>query len=295
MNIVPTEFTSCSTRCVADLYLPEVSQEPVPVIVMAHGFAGERSSRLPAFAERFCEAGFAVFLFDYRTFGDSDGVPRQWVSPKRQLQDWRAAIAHVREQSLVDTGRLILWGTSFSGGHVVKLASEDRKIAGIIAQVPFVTGLDMVRHLPLAVSAKMTISGLIDVGKRLLGAKPNFYPVVGHPGEPAVMNTPESYDGYMQLIDPDGKWVNQVPASILLEIPLYHPIKSAHKVKCPALIIAGRKDSLIPIGAIKKMADLMPRREFVELDSNHFEPYVEPLFEQNIQLQISFLKKYFLH
>jgi pimeloyl-ACP methyl ester carboxylesterase len=86
----------------------------------------------------------------------------------------------------------------------------------------------------------------------------------------------------------------RVPASILLEVPLYYPNKSAGKVKCPTLIIGAKHDSLIPIEAVKKMAGCIPNAEFVELDSNHFEPYVEPLFEQNIRMQIDFLKKHFV-
>lgn len=35
-------------------------------------------------------------VFDYRTFGGSDGEPRQWVSPRRHLQDWRAAVRFVQ-------------------------------------------------------------------------------------------------------------------------------------------------------------------------------------------------------
>ena len=43
-------------------------------------------------ARRFVEAGYAVYLFDYRNFGDSEGQPRHWVDPFRHLKDWDAAI-----------------------------------------------------------------------------------------------------------------------------------------------------------------------------------------------------------
>ena len=80
MKIIAKTFNSGSDQCVGDLYLPQGIESP-PVIVMAHGFAGERSFQLPVFAEMFCSQGVAVFLFDYRTFGDSEGIPRQWVHP----------------------------------------------------------------------------------------------------------------------------------------------------------------------------------------------------------------------
>lgn len=56
---------------------------------MAHGLGGVRQMRLDAFAERFSSAGYRCLLFDYRRFGASPGEPRQLLSVRRQLEDWR--------------------------------------------------------------------------------------------------------------------------------------------------------------------------------------------------------------
>jgi pimeloyl-ACP methyl ester carboxylesterase len=291
MRVEPRDFLSRKARCRADLYLPESSGTP-PVIVMAHGFAAERTARLPAFAERFCRAGYAVFLFDYRGFGDSDGKPAQLVSPRRHLQDWRAAISHVRTLPAVDGSRLVLWGTSFSGGHVIRLGSEDHAVSAVIAQVPFTSGFSTLGQYPLRDGLHMTLAGLKDALASLLGAGPHCYPVVGRPGEPAIMNTPESYDGYLGLFEPDSRWENRVPARIALQIPFYSPSRSAHRVQCPALVIAGRNDSLIPVDAVRAMAGKMHRGELIEMDCNHFEPYTGNHFERNIALQLKFLSRH---
>ena len=71
-----------------------------PVVVMAHGIAGQKDMGLQPFAEAFARAGLAVLLFDYRCFGGSDGEPRNWVSPARHLQDWTAALEYVRVRAL---------------------------------------------------------------------------------------------------------------------------------------------------------------------------------------------------
>jgi cephalosporin-C deacetylase-like acetyl esterase len=90
---------------------------------MAHGFGGQREMRLPAFAEHFAARGLAVPVFDYRCFGASDGMPRNWIDPRRHLADCHAAIEHARSLRDVDGSRLGLWGTSFSGGHVLATAA----------------------------------------------------------------------------------------------------------------------------------------------------------------------------
>ncbi|MDY7081885.1 MAG: alpha/beta hydrolase, partial [Halobacteria archaeon] len=79
-----SDFTSGGTRCAGWLYYPDADDNP-PVVIMAHGFGGERQYRLPAFAERFTEHGLAVFIFDYRYFGASHGEPRRVISPSLQV------------------------------------------------------------------------------------------------------------------------------------------------------------------------------------------------------------------
>lgn len=293
MEIQEQYFLSGTERCCADLYLPDGISAP-PVLVMAHGFAGERTFRLPAFAEAFCRQGMAVFLFDYRTFGDSEGLPRQQVNPNMQLADWRAAIAHVRALPCLRGSRLALWGTSFSGGHVVSLAAEDDSIDALIAQVPFVSGWNLMKGQSLGNLVQLTSAALMDGIAAVLGLKPRHYPVVAKPGSRAIMNTAESYDGYLQLAPPQTNWQNAVPARVGLHIPFYSPLSRAAHVACPSLIIAARNDSLIPVAAVKMLADRIPGSDYRELDTDHFQPYVEPVFADNLAIQQDFLAKHFL-
>jgi len=293
MKAVTKTFNSGSDQCVGDLYLPQGIERP-PVIVMAHGFAGERSFRLPAFAERFCSQGVAVFLFDYRTFGDSEGTPRQWVHPTRQLQDWRAAISLVRSMSQVNSNKLALWGTSFSGGHVINIAAEDHAVAAIIAQVPFVSGRNLMKVQSLKDLTRLTGAAIIDSVRALFGATPYEYPVVAREGEKGIMNTPGCYEGYLKLVPEETTWRNALPARVGLYVPWYSPLKNAAKVQCPALVIAATEDSLIPMAAVKSMADKIPGSTYVELGTDHFQPYIEPDFSENIGIQQQFIEDHFL-
>jgi pimeloyl-ACP methyl ester carboxylesterase len=123
-------FYSEGTACAARVYRP-VAQTvgvdvPRPVIVMGHGFGGVRALRLYAYAERFVAAGYLVVVFDYRGFGESEGSPRQVLDVGMQLQDWRAALSFARALPGADPERLIAWGTSFGGGHVITLAGRAR-------------------------------------------------------------------------------------------------------------------------------------------------------------------------
>jgi uncharacterized protein len=82
-----------------------------------------------------------------RGFGASEGSPRQDISVRRQRQDYHAAVAAVRHLSGVDRNRVVLWGTSYSGGHCVAVAAKDGRIAAVVSMPPAMDGFATVLHL----------------------------------------------------------------------------------------------------------------------------------------------------
>ncbi len=86
-------FRSGDAECAAVLVRPE-ADGPVPCVVLGHGFGALKEGGPIRVAERYAEAGYAGLAFDYRHFGESGGEPRQLLDVGRQLDDWRAAVAH---------------------------------------------------------------------------------------------------------------------------------------------------------------------------------------------------------
>lgn len=288
-----SDFLSQGTRCAGWLYRPRGDAKP-PVVVMAHGFAAERTFGLPAFAERFASRGMAVFVFDYRNFGASDGMPRNLVNPFRHLQDWEAAISHVRSLPGVATDRVALWGSSFSGGHVIVTAARDPRIATLVAQVPFVDGLATLRTLGLVYSFRAVTAGLRDLARMVTLREPYCIPVVSPPDRFAAMNKPDAWEGYKALVPPDSPWKNECPARILLAAPLYRPISYADQVRCPVLLVAAEHDSLIPVEAVARTAARMPAATLERLPVGHFDVYVGEWFERVVRLEGDFLARHLL-
>ena len=64
----------------------------------------------------------------------------------RQLEDYAAAIAFARSLEGVDPDRIVVWGSSYSGGHVVPVAVADGRVAAVISQVPGMDGLATLVH-----------------------------------------------------------------------------------------------------------------------------------------------------
>ncbi|MCP8323195.1 MAG: alpha/beta fold hydrolase, partial [Candidatus Methylarchaceae archaeon HK02M2] len=117
------------------LYLPDGSIGPVPTIIMAHGFTAVKEMYLDKYAEVFADAGLGVLVFDNRNFGASDGEPRQEIDPWAQVGDYRHAISFARTLPEVDKEKIGIWGTSYSGGHVLMVGAVDPRVKCVVSQV----------------------------------------------------------------------------------------------------------------------------------------------------------------
>lgn len=290
-TVAESNFMSRGVRCAGSLYRPGQVQDP-PIVIMGHGFAAEKTFRLPAYAERFVERGIAAFLFDYRNFGGSDGQPRNLVDPSRHLQDWEAAVAHVRSLKGVHNNRIALWGSSFGGGHVIVTAARNAGIDAIVAQVPFVDGLSTMGALGVRNTLKAVAAGLRDLGRMVTLREPYCIPVVGTPDRFAAMNKPDAYEGYLAIVPPESSWKNQCPARVLLAAPFYRPISYAGRVNCPALLVVAERDSLIPAAVVEKTAARMSKATVVRLPVGHFDVYAGEVFERVVQVEGDFLAEH---
>jgi pimeloyl-ACP methyl ester carboxylesterase len=185
-----------------------------------------------------------------------------------------------------------LWGTSFAGGHVLVTAAKEAGISAVIAQVPFVDGLDFARAQGLKYVAQAVGSGLRDVVRLVISGKRWKVPVVGNPGTFAVLNTPDSKSGYLTTMVPQGsQWKNECPAAFLLTGPFYRPTRYAARIPCPALVIWAEKDSIISAKSVKKAAEKIKDVRMRPLPIAHFDIYIGDVFEQAVRMQVEFLKE----
>ena len=283
-------FNSGHDRISAWLYRP-ASNGDAPLLVMAHGLGAVRTMRLDAYAERFCAAGYACLVFDYRNFGDSEGAPRQLLDISMQLQDWTVAVAYARTLPGIDYNRIGLWGTSFGGGHVIATAARLPGIAAVVSQCPFTDGIASLGALSPLISARITGLAVRDLIAARLGRPPVMVPTAGNPGEVALMNAPDAYPGFLKLV-PDGTPLrNEVAARIGVKILSYRPGRLAAKVTCPILFCVCESDSVAPSGPTRRYAATAPRGQIKLYPEGHFEIYVGDAFERVVADQLDFLEK----
>ena len=155
------DIWSDGTRMAGDLWLPEGfgQGKATPAILLTHGWGGTRAHLNNTYAPKFAAAGFAVLTFDYRGWADSDSrlvivgaePPadangevrvrarriREVVDPQDQIRDIVSAVDFLSGESGVHPNRIGIWGTSYSGGHVIHVGARDDRIAAIVSQVGY--------------------------------------------------------------------------------------------------------------------------------------------------------------
>jgi uncharacterized protein len=142
----------------AEIFAPaKPAADKLPTIVMAHGWGGVAANLRPD-AVVFARAGYLVVTFDYRGWGASDSrvvltqpqAPRtsdrrstaevlevrEVVDPIDQTTDLANAVSWVYAEPQCDRERIGLWGSSYSGGHVVYVAARDPRVRATVSQVP---------------------------------------------------------------------------------------------------------------------------------------------------------------
>lgn len=285
-------FKSEGLNCDAKLFVPKDVKKP-PVIIMAHGFGAEMIFGIPAYAEKFAANGFAVLTFDYRYFGRSEGKPAHLISPAKQLKDWEAAIEFARTLEDVDGERICIWGCSYSGGHAFVTAARNNNVKAFIAMVPFMDALYMLKISGVKKILKFNVSAYRDIFNSLTGRTPCHVPIIGRPDEPAVLNTPECYDGYMSTIPAGYEWKNEMPARTILEMTWYRPFKQISKIKCSGLVILAENDSLTDFELAERSFRDMKNISVLKYPCGHFNFFEGEYFKKAADEELRFLKRIF--
>ncbi len=262
-----------------------------PCVVMAHGFGGTRDTGLLDYAEGFADAGLDVLVFDYRGFGTSDGSTRQRISYRHQREDYHAAIAAARALPGVDPDRIVLWGTSYSGGHVVPVAVADGRIAAIVSLTPAMDGLAALLAIARAHPTKLlplVAHGMVDALRSLLGRAPHHLAIVGAPGSTAVITAPGALEGYQALAGPT--WRNEVCARVAIEVGLNRPGRLAARLTTPILVQIADNDRVAPPAAARRAATAAgAHAEVRTYPLDHFDVYEGAWQRQILADQVAFL------
>lgn len=296
VQIHEVAFPSEGVECAATLYLPSDTAGPLPSVVMGNGFANVRGMYLPAYASAFAAAGIAALTVDYRFLGDSGGQPRQQVLPEAQCDDLRNSLTWLAAQPQVDPKRIGLWGTSFAGGHVLRIAAFDRRVAAIVAQVPAI-GLWRYFRLENPTARERFRAGAL--ADRLAFARtgePRRLAITAEGGSESILG-PDGLDWHRHNEHEHPTFHNWIAAHSLDRIAPYDPGAFVEDISpTPLLMILVDYDTTTPSEIAREIFERARQpKQLVELSGGHYDVYDTPATRQaSIEATLRFLADHLL-
>jgi len=292
-------FVSQGLKCAAWLYLPhsQTASGKHPAIVMAHGWSATKEMYLDNFARRFARAGFVVLAFDYRFLGASEGEPRGQFFPADQEEDYRNAITWVSLQPQVDPSRIGIWGTSYSGAHVLQIAAFDRRVKAVVAQVPGLDSWDLVRRNVTGTQWDGMFAWFAqDRKERYTTGKINYIPVVAAEG-PSSLPQKEALEWFTRAAQLAPRWENRVTVETLERSLELSPGAQIQRISpTPLLMIVADEDIITPTDqALAAYERALQPKQLVIVPGRHFDAYEGPKHEAFVLPAVDWFKRYLLN
>jgi uncharacterized protein len=283
MKRTDVEFNAEGTVLRGWLYRPD-RDDVVPGVVMAHGFSAVKEMYLDAFAEVFARAGLAALVFDNRNFGASDGEPRYEIDPWEQVRDYRHAITYMQTLPGIDRNRIGVWGSSYSGGHVLVLGAIDKRIKCVVSQVPLISGSENARRLIRADQFSGLRAALdADREARFAGKEPGMIPVVCEdPMGVAVLPTADSWQWFTETGNTRApSWHNTTTLRSVEMFLEYEPGTYISRISPTPLLMVVAAGDILTVSdlAIDAYEDAREPKKLVILPGGHFGAYTGPDFE----------------
>ncbi|MBI2084780.1 MAG: alpha/beta fold hydrolase [Candidatus Aenigmarchaeota archaeon] len=133
MKEIPVTFKSHGKQIVGMLHLP--NRKNAPVIIMCHGYFGSKEGAFYIFvdaAREFCRNGYAVFRFDYRGSGDSEGkFENQRI--KTMSEDVDSSLKFLKTVKNIDLSKIGIVGHSKGGTIAILSARRYSNIKAVVA------------------------------------------------------------------------------------------------------------------------------------------------------------------
>jgi hypothetical protein len=219
-------------------------------------------------------------VFDNRNFGASDGEPRQEIDPWAQVRDYRHTITWAQARSEVDADRIGVWGSSYSGGHVLVLGAIDKRIKCVACQAPLVSGFRNIQRLVRQDFLTPNRAAMDqDRAARYRGEPPAMVSVVDpDPLAVSALPTPDSWEWFTET----GKrrapaWSNEVTLRSLEMLMEYEPSAYLERISpTPLLIVVAAGDHLTPFDlALEAYQRAREPKKLVLLPGGHFDAYTK--------------------
>ncbi|HEV2688943.1 MAG TPA: CocE/NonD family hydrolase [Bryobacteraceae bacterium] len=257
------------------LRMPDEGAGPWPGIVQGPGWLGLHDAKLyERYHRSFTEAGYAVLVFDYRGFGDSEGE-RGMVLPMCQAEDIRNAITYLETRAEVHPHRIGLFGSGGTGGaNPIYVGAVDRRVKCVVSNYAFASGKSWLRSMRREYEWLEFLKRLeADRKRRVLEGQGEMV----NPREELMVATPERKQTTVKK-DVDYRIPELVPLRCAEAIMEFAPEDYVARISPRAILfISTESDAVTPEDQTFRLYELAgePKKLILQKETSHYKAYDE--------------------
>jgi uncharacterized protein len=259
-----------------DLYLPKGAKAGanLPAVVVGGSLTSVKEQMSGSYAKELASRGIAALAFDYRHYGQSEGMPRQLESVEAKKADIKGAVSFLQTHAAINPNGISLLGVCTSGGNVIQAAAEDGRVKAVVTVAGWFAEPSLT---PLLYGGESGVAQLKAQGQQATLKYRNTgvsdtVKTYGMAGSGAA-HAGDHMDYYVNAQRGNiAQWTNAMAVQSWESWLSFNPVAAANLVKAPTMIIHS-DDSAFPDQAKKVYGLLAGKKELNWLKGGHFEFY----------------------
>ncbi|KAF9892642.1 hypothetical protein FE257_001044 [Aspergillus nanangensis] len=270
-----------------------------PAVVVNGAFMCPKEIFVAGIAAWFGRNGLTALVYDARTIGTSDGLPRNDLDPQKMAEDNSDAVTFLQKEGWVDPDRIAIWGFFYSSGIALEAAAFDKRVKAVIAQ-----GLMPEWYLNEDDQEALVARAVEDRANQLRGDEPGYIPLLNEKGEHLM------FFEYLAKMTPEQKahlpnWVHgakkNAPTfkdSLTIQSFYRHakwkPANLFASVSpTPVMILTPENDEIVPPEYQKSIFDSMqsPLKKFHIVKDRGHSDFLSVDIDELLTPQLAFLKE----
>ncbi|KAL1801718.1 hypothetical protein ACET3X_002060 [Alternaria dauci] len=272
-----------------------------PAVIVNGAFMCPKEVFAASIAAWFGHHGVTALVYDARSLGTSDGLPRSDLDPQKMAEDNSDAVTFLLNEGWVDPNRIAVWGFFYSSAIALEAAAFDKRIKAVISQ-----GLMPEWYLHEDDQESLVARAVEDRVSQLRGNPPGYIPLLNEKGEHLLLfkylvnMTPEQQAHLPNWVVAAKKNAPTFNDSLTIQSFYRHakwkPVNFFASISpTPVMILTPENDEVVPPEYQKSIFDSLqsPQKRFHIVKDRGHSDFLGIDLDELLNPQLEFLKDVF--
>ncbi len=228
-------FTNAGERLIGEVYLP--AARPVAAVVTTGPLTSVKEQATGAYALALSARGLVALAFDHRTFGESEGEPRQFEDPLGKARDISAAVTALESDERTRGLPIVAVGACAGAGYMARAVADDRRVAAFAGVAGYYASADAAASSSDPAYRAVVHRGVAAERRWRETGEAEMIPAVAPDGGDVAMPLHEAYEYYGTPRGAVPNYTNGFAVQSLAYTAPFDAQEAASRIQVPFLLV----------------------------------------------------------